>query len=645
MARFSTWPAVRSCLVLLSLAASTLAHPTTDPNSTYDYIVVGSGPGGGPLAAKLAKNGHSVLLLEAGDDQSENLNSAIPQLFPFGYVDPTLRWDYFVRHYADEARTRRNRQVVYRQPDGEFYVGVDPPANSTLLGIYYPRGGTLGGSSAVNAMGTVLPSDSDWQNVVDLTGDQSWSPRKMRKIFERIENNHYLPVGTPGHGFTGYLDTNQGDPRGYENLTATLTALKTISGALGQNPNQILQNLGADINALSPTRDQQQGVFDSALHVSAAWHRFSSRDLVLATASALKPDGSKKYPLYIQLNTLATKVLLTTPTAPSQKPKATGVQFLHGQSLYSADPRHTASQGTPGQALARKEVILSAGVFNTPQLLMLSGIGPASELARLSIPLRANLPGVGSNMQDNYEIPIVVQTSADFSAPLDPAAPVCTYGAPGDPCVALWRRGLGPYMSLGNLNAILYKSASPACAERDMFFTAGTFAIRGFAPPSSAPFSLDPPTTFALSTVKIHAQNRAGTVRLRSTDPRDTPEINFNYFSQGSGTDLGAILDTVKWARRTFAALPSPVGPVTQFVEPPCPAGPTVDGTCDDEADREWIKDQAFSHHGTSTVRGVRGLRVVDASAFPRTPGAFPVLPTFMLSEKAGEAVLEDARG
>ncbi|KAK3324332.1 GMC oxidoreductase-like protein [Cercophora scortea] len=651
-------------VLLLSLIPFAFCYPNTHPNNTYDYVVVGSGPGGGPLAANLARNGYSVLLVEAGDDQSNNLNSEIPDLFVFAYTDPTMRWDFFVRHYADDARTKRNSEVVYRQPDGSFFVGTSPPPNSTLLGMFYPRGGTLGGSSAINAMTTVLPSDSDWQNVVNLTNDLSWSPSNMRKIFQRIEKNLYLPVGTPGHGFNGYLDTNKNPVSSYDNLTSTITVMQTIAASLGQDPSKILQYLGADINKLSPQRDQTQGVFDLTVHVDAQWRRFSSRDYVLATANAVNPDGSKRYPLYLQLNTVATKILFKPTTPWSPKPIATGVQLLQGQSLYAADPRHTPSQPLPAstRALAAKEVIISGGTFNSPQLLLLSGIGPSASLSALQIPTVVDLPGVGANLQDNYELPIVMHAQGPAQDLSTPTNPPCTLGAPSDPCIPLWQQNhTGPYTHLFAFNGNFHRT--PAAPERDIFFYASNIPIRGFAPPSAAPFVPDPPNTFAISTVKMHVQNRgAGSVRLRTANPLDVPDINFNYFGSrpGNGTDLRAMLDAIKWARRTFMSVPAPVGPVA-LVEPPCPGGPSADGTCDDAADREWILDQAFSHHCTSTcaigadgdkmavldsrfrVRGTERLRVVDASAFPRTPGAFPVLATFMLSEKASGAILEDA--
>jgi choline dehydrogenase len=166
-------PTLLSALAFNSLGLAKIDRPKSHDN-TYDYIVVGSGPGGGPLASNLARAGHSVLLVEAGDDQSENINSQIAGLFPFAYTDPTLRWDFFARNYDNDSRTLQHDYLVWRQPDNAFYVGREPPAGSEMLGIYYPRGKTLGGSSTVNAMAAVLPSDSDWQNVVDLTGDESW---------------------------------------------------------------------------------------------------------------------------------------------------------------------------------------------------------------------------------------------------------------------------------------------------------------------------------------------------------------------------------------------------------------------------------------------------------------------------------------
>ncbi len=143
--------------------------------------------------------------------------------------------------------------------------------------------------------------------------------------------------------------------------------------------------------------------------------------------------------------------------------QAEGVEYLFGRSLYSADPRYNASNtGITKRAFARKEVIISGGAFNTPQILKLSGIGPASELKGLDIPVLVDLPGVGANLQDNTEFGVIATAAEDFTT----LAPTCTYGAPGDPCLAAWEEGTGPYAQ-GPLDAILFKSEN--ATERDMF--------------------------------------------------------------------------------------------------------------------------------------------------------------------------------
>ena len=135
-------------------------------NSTYDYIVVGSGPGGGPLAANLARAGLSVLLLDAGDDQSNNPN--ISNLFSFNEAtnDEKTVWDFWTKHSEDPARELKYDHLTWRKPDGDFYVGHNPPNGSKQLGVWYPRAGTLGGCAMHNAGVTFLPYDDDWNDIV-----------------------------------------------------------------------------------------------------------------------------------------------------------------------------------------------------------------------------------------------------------------------------------------------------------------------------------------------------------------------------------------------------------------------------------------------------------------------------------------------
>lgn len=155
-----------SSVVLLASSAFCAASPPQDVS--YDYIIVGSGPGGGTLAANLARANFTVLLLEAGDDS-----------LPGGVGDysPGLAWDFFAKHYDDPVRNMMNHKITWRLKNGRYWVGAGsdtPPDGAELLGIYYPRGSALGGSSMINAMATFLPPASDWDYIANITGDASW---------------------------------------------------------------------------------------------------------------------------------------------------------------------------------------------------------------------------------------------------------------------------------------------------------------------------------------------------------------------------------------------------------------------------------------------------------------------------------------
>ncbi|KAF6826429.1 choline dehydrogenase [Colletotrichum musicola] len=131
------------------------------------------------------------------------------------------------------------------------------------------------------------------------------------------------------------------------------------------------------------------------------------------------------------------------------------------------------------------------------------------------------------------------------------------------------------------------------------------------------------------SVVKMHPQNGAGYVKVRSADPTEPPEINFELYREGAETDLGALVDVAEWGLGVRWSRPNRRAP----------RSPATDGTCaiGSQDNRMAVLDSRFRVHG------VEGLRVVDASVFPRVPGAFPAVATFMISQKASEVVLQDA--
>ncbi len=181
------------------------------PARAYEYIVVGSGAGGGTLAARLAEAGRSVLLLEAGGDPlataAERLpeDYQVPAFHAFASENPAMRWDFFVRHYADEERQKKDYKYTAERH-----------------GVLYPRAGTLGGCTAHNAMILVYPHNADWDYIADLTDDRSWRASRMRRYFERLEDCRHRPIfrwleklvrfNPTRHGFNGWLPTERARP-------------------------------------------------------------------------------------------------------------------------------------------------------------------------------------------------------------------------------------------------------------------------------------------------------------------------------------------------------------------------------------------------------------------------------------------------
>lgn len=250
-------------------------------------------------------------------------------------------------------------------------------------------------------------------------------------------------------------------------------------------------------------------------------------------------------------------------------------------------------------------------------------------------------------MQDNYEGGISIRANVPWeNSPYedclaDPAR------ADEDPCHQQWlTQGVGPYGEGGAPLCIWYRSSVSESEEADLFFFGAAGAeFRGHFPGFSR--ESVPPSTFFWTMVKMQVGNDAGTVKLRSANPRDTPLIDFNFFAKQEEQDLQAMAEGAQFAFDVFDAVGAPYTPY-EVVEPP----PGVDF-------EQGFKDHAFSHHVSSTCRmgpkddpdycvdsefkvnGVEGLRVVDGSVFPQTPGAFPVGPVFTISRKAFHVIMD----
>jgi choline dehydrogenase-like flavoprotein len=624
-----------------------------DINFDCEYIVVGSGAGGGTVAARLAEAGHSVIVLEAGGDprklQGGNPNNPETNSLPEDYDVPVfhglatentgISWDFYVRHYSDLAQS---------QKDTKFY-----PEKG---GVLYPRSGALGGCTAHNAQILVYPANKDWDDIANLTGDPSWKSDQMRRYFELLEDCQHRPLDrllaeTTGHnpsqhGWKGWLQTEKAIPEealGDNELLHTLAASafkafvetghpieeigELLESQLDPNDWRVVEKNGAGIR-YTPlmTRNHQ---------------RSGTRERLLNTMSA-------GHPLRIETDALATEVIFEDGANGSAR--AIGVRYLKGGRLYRAFNPPSGSAGDSRAIYASREVILAGGAFNTPQLLMLSGIGPAAHLAQLGIPVRVALEGVGKNLQDRYEVGVVNEMSAPWEVLKDAKF------AKGDPQFAEWQTGRkGVYTTNGAVLGVIRKSSDVQPVPDLLCFALLGF-FRGYWPGYSALFA-QKLNYLTWAVLKGHTTNRAGEVTLRSRDPLDMPNVNFHYFNEGTGggtEDLDAVVDGIKFVRTMTRDLKKS-GLITEEVLP----GELIQ--TDDQL-REYVRDNAWGHHASCTcpiglkeqggvltsdfkVHGTQGLRVVDASVFPRIPGLFVLSSVFMIGEKAAEVILQQVSG
>ncbi|KAI1069362.1 hypothetical protein LB507_008736 [Fusarium sp. FIESC RH6] len=636
--------------VAAALAAGSTAFATkeevgcqsTKDADVYDYVIVGSGPGGGSLAANLAQEGHSVFLIEAGGDNHTSLNEEFPLLARTAAETPGHSWQFFVQHYEDFEAARRDPKYTYIQTNGSYYVGLDPPEGAKPAGLYYPRGSTLGGSAQVNAMNFAWSPDNEWDYIANITGDKSWGHEHMRRHLMNLENCTYVPEGSPGHGFDGYLvnDLSNATVRlGNPNVANLYQQMfREVEGIDVDDVTEMTDLFTRDLNGPDPDRYKNGQLFSTPSAIDPSTAARSGGGIYINKVI----DAG--HPLTVSFHSLAKKVLLKH--GKNKKPKAFGVEYMVGEGLYSADGRYDPEQkGEVKKVFAKHEVIVSGGTFNTPQILMLSGIGPKEELEAWDIPVVVDLPAVGSNLHDNYEVPLQIRAEQNWYE--TPETPCTGAFNDSDPCFVQWRDdAAGPYAARDSSYGAIWRTSQSWDEDADLMFLSGPglSGLVGFYPGySRGELSGEDPMYWMHAVVKMQTSNSAGTVRLNSSDPRIRPNINFNYFSESGPRDLDAIVEGIEMLRRAYDATGIPY---TQLSPDP-------------ENMRQGIQDTAFSHHASSTcamgkdkenscvdsrfkVWGVENLRVVDASVFPRSPGGMPNGPTWTISRKAFETLLED---
>ncbi|WP_324273689.1 GMC family oxidoreductase [Blastococcus brunescens] len=498
--------------------------------------------------------------------------------------DPTLRVLLLEAGGSDDVLEVQIPAGLYKtwrtRLDWNYTTEPQPGLDGRRL--FWPRGKLLGGSSSINAMIYMRGAAADYDEWAELTGDPSWSYDHVLPLFRRMEDN--ARGADRFHGVGGPLRVE--DLRSPHPWTR---AVVRSAVAAGYPRNDDFN--GATLEGVGPYQvTQRRG------------RRWSS-------AAAYLHPAEQRPNLTVRTGALTTRVLL-------ENGRATGVEYRAGGRV------HTAR--------ASREVVLSGGAINSPQLLMLSGIGPADHLREVGVDVVHDLPGVGGGLQDHPLVPIVSTVRSGKSLRLAES--------PGN--MAMWKvAGRGPLTS--NLaEAGLFTRSDPGLAEPDLQFH--------FLPVKFWKQAEIDPDAEAFSTlvVLVHVHSR-GSVRLRSADPTWSPVIDAGYLTDER--DLDALVSGVEKARDIAS-----VGPLASVLDEEWSPGAAVQGR---DALRESVKNTLESlYHPVSScrmgtdeqavvdsqlrVRGIEGLRVVDASVMPTLVRGNTNAPTMMIAERAADLIL-----
>lgn len=467
--------------------------------------------------------------------------------------------------------------------DWAYYT--EPEGQLGNRNLYWPRGKVLGGSSSLNAMIYIRGHRFDYDHWRDL-GNAGWGYSDVLPYFKKAEDQER--GASEYHGIGGPLHVS--DQRCVNQLSRAFVDAAEQSG-FKRNP---------DFNG-----QEQEGF---GIYQVTQWQgqRWS------AAAAYLRP-AMRRPNLTVRTNVQAFDILFEGKRA----------------ALVSFQQEHNSAQER-----AEREIILCAGAVGSPQLLMLAGIGPADHLRTLDIPVTCDLPGVGSNLQDHPAVALAFECTEPVSlASAESLANLLRYIAFKN----------GPLTSnVGEGGGFVKSSPSVPAPDIQYHFAPGYFIEHGFQQIKEHAF------TFGPTLIRPYSRGR---LTLRSSNPLDSPLIRANYFADARDTD--AVLAGIKLAR-TLAGAPA----LARYRKRELVPGPEA---VDDKALRDHVKKYAETlYHPVGTckmgsdamsvvdselrVRGVEGLRVVDASVMPTIVGGNTNAPTIMIAEKAADMIKESKR-